>query len=88
MKLTKTDKKMLLDWRHTERDLPQIEEAFKKRNTKYNLSDKPISREEAVALLGQRKYLAGIARSAFHFTATQVTTDGKVICFDSSNLFR
>lgn len=88
MKLTKADKEMLLKWGHPECDFPQIEEAFKKSMTKYELGNKPISREKALSLLGQEKYLAGIARSAFHYTAAQLTPDGQEVGFDSSNLFQ
>lgn len=88
MKLTRTDKELLLSWGHPESDLPQIEEAFKKSKTKYELGDKPISREEAISLLGHEQYLSGIARSAFHMTAARETFDGKTVLFDSSNLFR
>ena len=91
MKLTAADKKMLLEWGHPERDFPQIEEAFKKSKTKYELGNKSISREKAISLLGQRQYLAGIARSAFHFTAAQpvpTSTTGETVYFDSYNLFR
>ena len=88
MQLTKTDKEMLLEWGHPERDFPQIEEALKKSKTKYKLGNTPISRNEAIRLLGQKQYLSGIARSSFHFTAARETPDGKVVYFDSSNLFR
>ena len=91
MKLTTTDKKMLLEWGHPESDFRQIEEAFKKSKTKYELGGKPISREEAICLLGQRQYLSGIARSAFHYTAARevpMSTTGEIVYFDSSNLFR
>lgn len=88
MELTAADKKTLLEWGHTERDFHQIEEAFEKSKTKYTLGSKPISREKAVSLLGQRQYLAGIARSAFHYTAAQVTPGGQTVYFDSSRLFR
>lgn len=88
MELTAADKKMLLEWGNTERDFRQIGEAFKKSNTKYTLDSKPITREKAVSLLGQRQYLAGIARSAFHYTAVQVTPSGQIVDFDSSRMFR
>lgn len=88
MKLTEADKEMLLEWGHPESDLPQIEEALKKSKTKYETGGAAISREEAVSLLGRETYLSGISRSAFHYTACRQTPDGKVVYFDSSNLFR
>ena len=88
IKLTSADKALLLDWGHSESDFPQIEEAFKKSKTKYKLDATPISREEAISLLGREQYLSGIARSSFHYTACRQTPDGKFVYFDSSNLFR
>ena len=88
MKLTADDKKMLLEWGHPESDFQQIEKAFQKSKTKYMLGSMPISREEAISLLGQKQYLSGIARSAFHYTAVGETPDGQIVYFDSSNLFR
>lgn len=87
MKLTKADTEQLLDWGHPERDFPQIEEAMKKSKTKYRLGDKQITREEAISLLGRKQYLAGISRSAFHYTASQCLDDGQVVYFDSRKLF-
>lgn len=87
MKLTKFDAEQLLDWGHPERDFPQIEEAMKKSKTKYELDGKQITREEAISLLGRKRYLAGISRSAFHYTASQCLDDGRVVCFDSCKLF-
>ena len=88
MKLTADDKKMLQEWGHPERDFQQIEKAFQKSKTKYKLGSMPISREEAISLLGQKQYLSGITRSAFHYTAVGETPDGRFVYFDSSNLFR
>lgn len=88
MKLTSADMALLLEWGHPESDFQQIEEAFKKSKTKYKFGDKPISREEAISLLGREQYLSGISRSAFHYTAARETPDGQFVYFDSSNLFR
>ena len=88
MKLTNEDKGLLLDWGHTEKDFAQIEEAFQKSKTTYQMDGARITREKALELLGRRQYLAGIARSAFHFTATQETEAGKILYFDSSKLFK
>lgn len=91
MKLTNEDKALLLDWGYPEEDLAQIEEAFQKSKTKYELGSFSISREEALRLLGRRQYLSGIARSAFHRTAARsvpMSMSGEVVYFDSSNLFK
>ena len=91
MKLTVDDKKMLLERGHPESDFRQIEEALQKSKTKYKLGAIPISRDEAIRLLGQRQFLSGIARSAFHVTAARevpMSTTGETVYFDSSNLFR
>ena len=88
MKLTNADKEMILKNGYTEKDFPQIESAMLKKNTKYELNDKPISREEAISLLGREKYISGICRSAFHASAVRETSDNKLVYFDSYNLFR
>lgn len=91
MKLTTDDKKMLLEWGYSESDFRQIEEAFQKSKTKYKLGSTPISRDEAIRLLGQRQFLSGIARSAFHVTAARavpMSMTDETVYFDSSNLFR
>lgn len=86
MKLTQADKALLLDMGYQESDFGQIEEAT--RRTDYEYDGKQISREEAITLLGRRSYLAGIARSAFHWSSTQPTPEEKPIDFDSSRLFK
>lgn len=91
MKLTNADKEMLREWGHPESDFPQIEKALEKRNTKYKLGSAPITRDKAILLLGQKQYLSGIARSAFHVTAARevpMSMTGEIVYFDSSNMFR
>ena len=91
MKLTNEDKALLRQWGFLDEDLPQIELAMQSRYTKYKLGNKAISRERALGLLGRHKYLSGIARSAFHYTAARTVGDSEesgVVCFDSSKLFR
>ena len=91
MKLSGEDKALLRQWGFDDKDFPQIELATQARYTKYKLGNKAISRERALCLLGRRKYLSGIARSAFHYTAARtVGDDGEsgVVCFDSSRLFK
>ena len=83
MKLTKEDKALLKSWGHSEDDFSQIEKATNKTMTTYELSCKRILREDAIQILGRAEYLSGIARSAFHGSASREN-----IYFDSSNLFR
>ncbi len=88
LKLSKRDKVFLLGLGHTENDFAQIETAMRHTKTSYELDGAPIGREKAIELLGRKKYLAGISRSAFHSSAIQYTDDGKTVYFDSHNLFR
>lgn len=88
MKLTAEDKQHLIEWGYSERDLPQIEEAMRRDKTAYKIGSCSISREDAIAALGRLEYLSGIARSAFHFSAAKTASDGRVVIFDSSRLFR
>lgn len=87
LKLKSEDKALLLFGGYEERNFPQIENALRKRMTTYKLGNKPISREKAIAFLGMRDFLSGVARSAFHWLAARVIADGKVVHFDSHKLF-
>lgn len=86
MKLTQDDKALLLRWGYIERDFAQTEEAT--RRTTYKFCGEQIRRDETICLLGREKYLSGISRSAFHYSAARGTDDGQVIYFDSSRLFK
>lgn len=95
MKLTQDDKSILISFGHKEKDFPQLERAADKPITKYEYSKghghEPITREQAIELLGRKKWLAGISRSAFHWSAVQLINDSNQIekvLFDSSKLFR
>ena len=85
MKLNKEDKALLKEWGHLESDLEQIEEATRK--TKYELNDKNISTKKAIEILGREKYLSGISRSAFHWTALRSNDNNESVFFNSSKLF-
>lgn len=86
MKLTPEDKAMLLDMGHLESDFGQIEKATYK--TTYEYRGGQIGQKRVLELLGRRSYLAGIGRSAFHFSAVQLTPQNEPIYFDSSLLFK
>lgn len=88
MKLNKNDKEILFDLGVPEGDINQIEEASHAKHTTYELDGQPISREKVIELLGRRSYLAGLARSAFHWSAAQFLPDGREVRFDSGNYFR
>ena len=91
MKLTSEDKDLLRQWGYVDKDFAQIELAMQARYTKYKLGTTAISRKRALGLLGRRKYLSGIARSAFHYTAARTVGDDEksgVVFFDSSRLFK
>lgn len=86
MKLTHADKSLLLDMGHRESDFDQIEEATRK--TLYEYDGRQVGREETIAILGRRSYLAGISRSAFHGSSVQFALDQKPVYFDSERLFK
>ena len=91
LKLSDEDKRLLCEWGYEENDFPQIEEAFQKSKTKYELNGHKVSREEAIRGLGWRQYLSGIVRSAFHHTAARcvpMSISDEMVYFDSSNLFK
>lgn len=86
MKLADSDKALLKTWNFPESDFPQIEDALGV--TVCIMNGKRISRKKAIELLGQKTYLSGIARSAFHWTSCRLDADGNEILFDSSKLFK
>jgi len=86
MKLTSTDKELLINWGYREEDLNQIERATTK--TTYEMNGKKISVNEVLEVLGRETYLSGISRSAFHWSAVRNNNDGEEVYFDSSKLFK
>ena len=95
MELSAQQKEILMQMGYTEKDFAQIEGVMSGRNTTYTLGDKSgnekrISREQALELLGMRKFLAGISRSAFHWDATQDIDEGGTtfVGFDSSKYLK
>lgn len=99
MEFTKQDKASLLKLyggvqKTVDEDMEQLEAAADV--TTYELCDadsrnviRKISRETAIRRLGREGWLSGLVRSAFHWTATRQTADGKnCILFDSRKLFR
>lgn len=92
MKLTIEDKKYLIETGYEKQDFKQIELAGSKTTYKEICADgtsKRVSRARAIELLGKKRFLSGLSRSAFHWSAIRKTEDGKTsIGFDSSRLFK
>lgn len=96
MKLTQSQKEILIDMGTPETDFARIEDALNAYCTKYmyyvNKTGRTISKEKAIKLLGERKFISGISRSAFHWSAVRYIDDNceekGYIYFDSSNLFK
>lgn len=88
MKLTSKDREILQNMGVPEKDYAQIERAMLAKNTIYSVNGSRISRLRAIQILGEKEYLSGIVRSAFHFTSTRIGTDGTQVYFDSSRLFK
>lgn len=81
MKLTEADIILLKKWGYLEIDFPQIEDAI--RVSKYQLYNEQeeatfISRAKVLKLLGREKFLSGITRSAFHWSAFRENGNAKV----------
>lgn len=103
-KLTDADKKLLADWGEDEEGIAQVERALnltkftvsdveKDENGRTiipdELDDKPISAKEARKILGDRNFMSGLDRSAFHWTCGRFNDDEtKYVSFDSSKLFK
>ena len=93
IEMTEERKKIFRDMGHEEGDMRQLSQALKR--TKYKVSSREegkttsISAVQALEILGEKKFLSGISRSAYHYTAARETEDGEfVVYFDSSMLFR
>jgi len=73
----------------SEEDKEQIKRVLK--CTKYKLcgdyTTTPISRKEAIEILGKEMFVSGLERSSFHWTAAR-TNEDKTVLFDSSDLFK
>jgi len=86
MKLKREDKEFLKECGYLDADLVQIETATIK--TTYEINGEKISTTKALEALGRKEYLSGIARSAFHWSASRAGNNGKTVLFDSSKLFQ
>ena len=92
MELTKQDVSYIVnELRYEMMDIPQIKAALKK--TKFTQctprdNGTIISADSARKILGDKPFLSGICRSAFHWSAVRQKDDGTIIYFDSSPLFK
>lgn len=92
MELTKQDVSYIInELRYDRKDIPQIKAALKKTKfTQCTPRDNGviISAESARKILGDRPFLSGISRSAFHWSAVRQKDDGTIVYFNSSSLFK
>lgn len=86
MILTNEDKQYLIDCGYEKEDFNQIARAISK--TTYKYKGEKITAEKAVVIVGREAFLSGLARSAFHFTASREGKDGNHVYFNSHNLFK
>ena len=89
MKLSKEDKQILLEMGCKKKDFWQIEEVSKKTiYEEYNQSKDEnrgrISAKRAIEVLGKKKFLASLERSAFHRSASNTSEDGKIVIYFNS----
>lgn len=86
-RLSDSDREVLSKLGYTENDFWQIELAANRAT--FVLEHKtPINVHEAYELLGQKTFLSGIGRAAFHWTSGRETKDDKDVSIDASVIFR
>lgn len=92
MELTKQDVSYIVNELGYEmKDIPQIKAALKKTKfTQCTPKDNGviISADSARKILGDRPFLSGISRSAFHWSAVRQKDDGTIVYFDSNPYFK
>lgn len=86
--LTNEDVKELLDIGVPESYIYQIKQIAKIVKLGYDWNYEngtseggPISASEAIGIIGKHKFLCGLDRCAFHWTATQSNDDGTVVIY-------
>lgn len=88
-KLTNKQKEVLLDWGHKEYEFNQIEECVNTGIITNEVTHRKISWKTAIKKIGEREFLSGISRAAFHWTAMRNSDDNKeCVYFDFSNYFK
>ena len=87
--LTNKDKKLLKEWGYSNEDMPQIEEVANVSiitfTYKANKSQEHIiTPQRAIRIIGRRKFLSGLSRAAFHWSAIRYVKDNYnngFVCF-------
>ena len=88
MLLTQQDIQTLRKMGNKDRDIAQIQTAIFCTTYK-NEQGKRISRAKAIEILGRKGWLAGLSRSAFHWTCSAFNgTTNATVYLDSSRLFK
>lgn len=94
MILQTKDINILKEWGYSDKDIKQIQEAIEVTEyTKHELEPpykdvKSLTALEAYKLLGNKMFLSGISRSAFHWSASREYCKKYGVSFDSSKLFK
>lgn len=88
--LTKEDRRCLIDLGYSASDITEINYAARKTIIRKDDGGKTsdITPDEARAILGQKKFLSGLGRSSFHWTATREGPGGVLIHFDSTPAYQ
>lgn len=77
MKLTNEDIQLLQSWGHPQSDMKSIQYACN--HVKMTLSNgydhNPINSKDAIKVLGRETFLSGVARAAFHATASRCSDE-------------
>lgn len=90
--LSKQNKEIILSFGYPKEDLKQIEKALK--YTDFEIltpafnKDKKIDIQKAIEILGEKQFLSGMCRSAFHWSAVREGKNKERIYFNSSKLFK
>lgn len=86
--LSSEQKKLILSFGYPKEDLNQIEKALKYTDFQQLPDDENITIEKAVEILGEKTFLSGMCRSAFHWSAVRESEKGEKVYFNSSRLFK
>ena len=86
--LTREDVQELLDIGVSEDDIYQIKQVAKIVKLRYEWryengtsESGPISASEAIGIIGKHRFLCGLDRCAFHYSATQTNEDASVVIY-------
>ena len=91
MKFTESDRAYLRENCHeSDSSIRQIESAVSATTFEIETNGHftRISARKAIELCGRTTFLSAMDRSAFHYTATCESVEGKAVHFDSTNYFK